>query len=67
MLEPPQLGGSNEYLQSVFWSENEKKVYPCKPQFYFIKVGCKWVFLTQTCFHNGVVPCGGRKSVPVVH
>ena len=32
-LEPPQRGGSNEYPQSMFWSKNKKKVYPCKPQF----------------------------------
>ena len=39
MLEPPCRGGSNEYLQSMFWSKNKKKkVYPCKPQFFYIKV-----------------------------
>ena len=27
---------TNEYLQSIFKSENN--VYPCKPHFYFIKV-----------------------------
>ena len=37
-LEPPQWGGSNEYLQSMFLSRNKKNnVYPCKPQFYYIK------------------------------
>ena len=41
-LEPPQRGGSNEYPQSMFLSRNKKNnVYPCKPQFYYIKVGCK--------------------------
>ena len=31
---------SNEYPQSMFLSRNKKKnVYPCKPQFYYIKVG----------------------------
>ena len=41
-LEPPQLGSSNEYLQSVFLSRiMENNVYPCKPQFYYIKVGFK--------------------------
>ena len=49
-LEPPQCGGSNEYPQSMFWSNNKKNVYPCKPQFYCIKVGCKGVFVTRTCF-----------------
>ena len=39
-LEPPWRGGSNEYQQSMFLSRNKKnKVYPCKPQFYYIKVG----------------------------
>ena len=43
-LEPPQRGGSNEYPQSMFLSRNEKNnVYPCKPQFYYIKVGFKGV------------------------
>ena len=52
-LEPPQWGGSNKYTQSIFWSKNkEKKVYPCKPQFYYIKVGCKEVFVTRTCFRD---------------
>ena len=23
---------------------------PCKPEFYYIKVGCKGVFVTRTCF-----------------
>ena len=26
------------------------KMYTCKPQFYYIKVGCKGVFVTRTCF-----------------
>ena len=39
-LEPPRWGGSNEYPQSMFLSKNKKNnVYPCKPQFYYIKVG----------------------------
>ena len=53
-LEPPQWGGSNEYPQSMFWSKNKKKVYPCKPQFYYIKVGCKGVYITRTCYHDAV-------------
>ena len=37
-------GGSNEYSQSMFLSRNKKNnVYPCKPQFYYIKVGFKGV------------------------
>ena len=43
-LEPPQRGGSNEYPQYMFLSRNKKNnVYPCKPQFYYIKVGFKGV------------------------
>ena len=43
-LEPPRRGGSNEYPQSMFLSGNNKNnVYPCKPQFFYIKVGFKGV------------------------
>ena len=43
-LEPPRRGGSNEYPQSMYLSRNKKNnVYPCKPQFYYIKVGFKVV------------------------
>ena len=38
------LERSNEYPQSMFLSRNKKNnVYPCKPQFYYIKVGFKGV------------------------
>ena len=44
LLEPPRRGGSNEYPQSMFLSINEKNnVYPCKLQFYYIKVWFKGV------------------------
>ena len=40
LLEPPRRGGSNEYPQSMCLSRNKKNnVYPCKLQFYYIKVG----------------------------
>ena len=43
-LEPPHQGSSNEYPQSMFLSRNKKNnAYPCKPQFYYIKVGFKGV------------------------
>ena len=43
-LEPPRWGGSNEYPQSMLLSRDKKNnVYPCKPQFYYIKVGFKGV------------------------
>ena len=42
-LEPPHRGSSDECSQSMFLSRNKKtNVYPCKPQFYCIKVGFKW-------------------------
>ena len=50
-LEPPRRGGSNEYPQSMFLSRNKKNnVYPCKPQFYYIKVGFKGVKIIYACF-----------------
>ena len=43
-LELPHRGSSNVYPQSMFLSRNKKNnVYPCKPQFYYIKVGFKGV------------------------
>ena len=43
-LEPPWRGGSNEYPQSKFLSRNKKNnMYPCKPQFYYIKVRFKGI------------------------
>ena len=40
-LKPPRRGGSNKYPQSMFLSRNKNNAYPCKPQFYYIKVGFK--------------------------
>ena len=41
-LEPPRRGGFNEYLQSRLLSRNKENIfYPCKSQFYNIKVGFK--------------------------
>ena len=44
-LEPLERGGSNEYPQSMFFFSKIRKnnVYPCKPQFYYIKVEFKGV------------------------
>ena len=33
-----------------FGAKVRKNVYPCKSQFYYIKVGCKGVFVTRICF-----------------
>ena len=52
-LEPPHRGGSNEYLQSMFLCRKKKNnVYPCKPQFYNIKVGFKGVNIILVCFRD---------------
>ena len=59
-LEPPRRGGSNAYPQSMFLSRNKKNnVYPCKPQFYYIRVGFKGVniisrhvFVMPWSFHS---------------
>ena len=43
-LEPPRRGGSNGYPQSMCLSRNKtNNNYPCKPQFYYTKVGFKGV------------------------
>ena len=49
-LEPPQIDAiltSTHYL--CFKAKIRKNGYPCKPQVYSIKVGCKGVLITQTC------------------
>ena len=49
-------GGSNEYPQSMFFEQYEKiDVYPCKPQFNYIKVGFKGVKIIKACFRDGHV------------
>ena len=43
-LEMPRRGGSNECPQFMFLNRiRTNNVYPCKPQFYCIKVGFKGV------------------------
>ena len=57
-LEPPRRGGSNEYPQSMVLSRNKKtNVYPCKPQFYYIKVGFKGVKIIKACFRDEFCIC----------
>ena len=42
---------TNKYQQSMFLSGNKKNnVYPCKPQFHYIKVGFKGVKTIKACF-----------------
>ena len=40
-----------------FWIKNKKKnthTYPCKPQFYYIKVWYKGVYISRTCIPDEV-------------
>ena len=54
-LLEPQRGGSNGYPQSMILSRNKKiNVYPCKPQFYCIKVGFKGVKLYRRVFRDDI-------------
>ena len=56
-LEPPRRGGSNEYKESMFLSRNKKNnVYPCKPQFYYIKVD-KGVKIIEICYRDVNIWC----------
>ena len=40
------------FAQNIDCGYTLDNVYPCKPQFYYIKVGCKGVFITRTCFRD---------------
>ena len=52
-LEPPRRGHSNGYPQSMCLSRNNKNnVYPCKPQFYYTKVGFMGVKTIKACFRD---------------
>ena len=54
-LEPPHRGSSNEYPQSMILRRNKKNnLYPCKPQFYYIKVGFIGVKIILVCFRDDV-------------
>ena len=45
-----------------FRAKISKNVYPYNPQFYYIKVGCKGVFVTRTCFRDGLLWPRGDKT-----
>ena len=47
-LDPPHRDGSNEYPLSMFWIKKIREI--CIPQFYYIKVGFKGVYIARTCF-----------------
>ena len=48
------------YIEAVLMSTHNlcfrakiRKKYPCTPQFHYIKVGCKGVYITRTCYPDG--------------
>ena len=49
-LEPPRWGAHN--ICCFLYQNKKKNVYPCKPQFYYIKVGFNGVKITQACFQQ---------------
>ena len=49
-----------------YTQKEENNVYPCKPQFYYMKVGCKWVYITRTCYHDEMTKLGGRTGLVVI-
>ena len=52
-LAPPRRGGFIEYPRSLVLSRNKRNnAYPCKPKFYYIKVGFKGVNIIYACFRN---------------
>ena len=58
-LEPPMEGGSNEYPQSIFLSRNKNNnIYPCKPQFYYTKVGLRGLGVRSTLYRHVCVTTG---------
>ena len=55
-FELPRQGSSNEYPQSIFFHNIRTiNIYPCKPQFYYIKVGFKAVKIILACFRDANV------------
>ena len=39
-----------------FYQNKKNNVYPCNPQFYYIKVGFKGVKIISACFRDGCKP-----------
>ena len=55
-LEPVQTSTHD----LCFRAKIGKNEYPYKPQFYNIKVGCKGVFITRTCYADAVSKQNGQ-------
>ena len=53
-LEPPEAVLTSTH-DLCFRAKVRKNVYPCVPQFYYIKVGCTGVFIKGTSYHDAPV------------
>ena len=52
-LEPPQCEAVLTSTYNLcFRAKIRENVYPCKPEFYYIKVGYKGVYSTRICYHD---------------
>ena len=51
-LEPPHEAVLTSTHNLCFRAKIRKNEYPCKPQFYYLKVGCKGVYIIRTCKHD---------------
>ena len=50
----------------MFWSKNKKKyVYPCVPQFCYIKVGYKGIGFTRTCYPDDMTKNIRKIGIPL--
>ena len=54
-LEPPTEVILTSTHDLCFRAKTRKNVYPCKPHFDYIKVGCEGVYITRTCYHDDIV------------
>ena len=62
-LEPPRRGGLTSTHNLCFLNRSKKNnVYPCKPQFYYIKVGFKGSVLYRRVFMMPSFGASGRAS-----
>ena len=50
-----------------FRAKIRKNEYPCKPQFYYIIVGCKGVFIILTCHRDGLWATGNKPKHSYSH
>ena len=62
-LEPLSEAVLTSTHNLCFRAKKGKNGYPCKPQFYYIKLGCKGVNTSQTCYHDGKFDLPGHTII----